>query len=249
MPDDPEKTQVPDDAVLSPAPRPISPVAKWAVVVTLLPLVFLTLLFTTEVDGLAFGVVVCAILAPLFSVAAIIHILKSKSRGMAIAITSLVFSISYIVIPTVVLPCLRQLVRQIHCGTAMTYIGRGIAAYQHDFNGRFPDPNKWCDLLIEHADISPRVFSLDAYKEGVSFVALNPDATPDSSPDTVLVFECRTGWNQHGGPELFDPNRHQWTGCVVLFKDMHVEFVKGQKHLKSLHWSPDANSPPPKVGR
>ena len=45
---------------------------------------------------------------------------------------------------------------------------------------------------------------------------MNPACKPDSSFDTVLLFETRPGWNQHGGRELFTFDNHNPKGGLVL---------------------------------
>jgi len=49
------------------------------------------------------------------------------------------------------------------------------------------------------------------------------------------LFESKPGWNQHGGPELLNPDNHNGKGCNVLFNDAHVEFVKTED-FNDLKW-------------
>ena len=69
--------------------------------------------------------------------------------------------------------------------------------------------------------------------------ALNPDCGPNSPPDTVLLFETKAGWNQHGGTELFtfdnnDPKR----GSVLLNDGIPgtIKFIRTKEELQQLRW-------------
>jgi hypothetical protein len=230
----------------APGRRPFSLVAKYAIGLTILPAVLGagSCLFMVPGD-LSAPIIIFAVIAPIVSIAAIIQVIRSKSRGLAAAITCFVFSLSfYIVTPILLIPRMKMLYSEMECGSRLKEIGYGLDVYQKERGGRYPDPNRWCDLLTEKADVSKKTFSLDEYKEGNSYVALNPACRPDSPPDTVLAFECKPGWNQHGGPELLDPNRHGGRGCLFLFRDMHVEFVKGREYQLELRWSGEGNARP-----
>ena len=65
---------------------------------------------------------------------------------------------------------------------------------------------------------------------------MNADCTPESAADTVLLFETKAGWNQHGGPELFTFDNHDPKGGCVLLNDGTVKFIRTQKELKQLRW-------------
>jgi prepilin-type processing-associated H-X9-DG protein len=71
---------------------------------------------------------------------------------------------------------------------------------------------------------------------------MNPNCEPNSPPDTVLLFETRSGWNQYGGPELLTFDNHQGKGANVLFNDGHFEFIR-PKDIGRLKWkAEDANN-------
>jgi len=84
------------------------------------------------------------------------------------------------------------------CGDNLSNLSKSLFIYAEDNNGRYPDPNHWCDLLITHASASPKQFvckSSDAIK-GESSYALNINAGRNTDPgDLVLLFEAK-----------FDPN-------------------------------------------
>jgi prepilin-type processing-associated H-X9-DG protein len=113
-----------------------------------------------------------------------------------------------------------------------------------DEYGRFPTPDKWCDLLLESGQVTEehficpkRVFFLPFMTEpilvlpiprkGRCHYAMNPNAhAAHSSPYIVLLFETTEGWNKFGGRELLSTHRHGGDGCNAAFVDTHVSFEK-----------------------
>lgn len=70
----------------------------------------------------------------------------------------------------------------------------------------------------------------------VSDYAMNPHCDSNSPPDTVLLFEAKAGWNQHGGPELFTFDNHDPKGGCVLLNDGTVRFIRTEEELHALRW-------------
>jgi hypothetical protein len=66
--------------------------------------------------------------------------------------------------------------------------------------------------------------------------AMNSKCKRDALADTVLLFEARAGWNQHGGPELFTFDNHDPRGGLVLLNDGTVKFIRTEEELKQLRW-------------
>jgi len=107
----------------------------------------------------------------------------------------------------------------------------------------YPKPTEWCDAIL-------RVFRAQGYIEkglksefncpsagkGKCHYAMNLNCEPNSPPDTVLLFETKAGWNQHGGPELFTFDNHDPRGGCVLLNDGTVKFIRTQEELHSLRW-------------
>lgn len=128
------------------------------------------------------------------------------------------------------------------CGTNMRYLCNAIFLYTHDNDGRYPTPDRWCDLLLQNPDIDEETFicksALKLGDKGHCHYAINPNCSPNSPPDTVLLFETTGGWNQHGGPELLTTEHHKRNGhkvCNVSFNDGHVELVEAE-NLNKLKW-------------
>lgn len=107
----------------------------------------------------------------------------------------------------------------------------------------YPSPDDWCDAMVgvyesigmsEKNIMRPHV--CPSAGEGKSHYALNPNCKPNSPPDTVLLFETKAGWNQHGGPELFTFDNHEPRGGCVLLNDSTVKFIRTKEELQQLRW-------------
>ena len=107
----------------------------------------------------------------------------------------------------------------------------------------YPTPAKWCDAMVLAYQATGM---LDAFimrphicpsaGEGKNHYALNPNCKPNSPPDTVLLFETKAGWNQHGGPELFTFDNHDPKGGCVLLNNGTVKFIRTKEELYQLGW-------------
>jgi len=141
-----------------------------------------------------------------------------------------------------------QLARQLVCGTNMRTLAKAIEAYANEYGDKYPRPDNWCDLLIEHTEVSEEDFiCVPAQREDDTercHYALNPKAEPSSPNDVVLLFETNGGWNHVGGPEILTTENHAGEGCNVAFVDTHVEFVKIQD-LGKLKWEAEKSQQGP----
>ncbi|MCL5279542.1 MAG: hypothetical protein M1376_06515 [Planctomycetes bacterium] len=102
-------------------------------------------------------------------------------------------------------------------------------------------PTDWCDGILRHnkhliVELHARGGMFECPDVQVCHYAMNPDCKPDSPEDTVLLFEAKAGWNQHGGPELFTLDNHDPKGGLVLLNDGTVKFIRTKEELKQLRW-------------
>jgi prepilin-type processing-associated H-X9-DG protein len=102
----------------------------------------------------------------------------------------------------------RALPRQLVCGTNLKGLAAAMVVYGSQFDDKYPTPDRWCDLLIEHAKLTPKHFVCPASdaREGESSYALN-DHIGDKSfaempPDVVVLFETNSGKDASGRQEL-----------------------------------------------
>ncbi|MHC4543444.1 MAG: hypothetical protein ACYTDW_00640 [Planctomycetota bacterium] len=114
------------------------------------------------------------------------------------------------------------------CRTNLSSLARAISLYADEHNDTYPAHDKWCDLLIEHGNISKSALKCrSARKTMLCDYAMNPNAEPSGASDMVLLFESKPGWNQYGGAEFLRLGKHAGIeGSSILFNDGHVEFVK-----------------------
>jgi len=127
------------------------------------------------------------------------------------------------------------------CLGNLKQLGLAALIYADDYDGQYPSPERWCDLLAD-GYVEAETFRCPKAGSGPCNYAMNRHADPNGDVDVVLLFESQLGWNQYGGPELLATENHEGKGCGVLFVDGHVEFVKTEK-LAELKWTDD-NDPP-----
>lgn len=108
---------------------------------------------------------------------------------------------------------------------------------------RYPVSTGWCDAMVSAYKSIGMLdkFIMKPYicpgaGEGKCHYAMDPNCMSDSPGDMVLLFETKTGWNQHGGPELFTFDNHDPKGGCVLLNDGTVKFIRTTEELQQLHW-------------
>ena len=126
------------------------------------------------------------------------------------------------------------------CGSNLAGLGRAILIYANDYNDMLPTPSKWCDLLIEHGNVTKEQFKCQGAKRGPCNYAMNKNVEKfamNGQPDMVVLFETYPGWNQVGDSEILTTTNHRGEGCNVLYLDNHVYFERIQD-LQKLKWKP-----------
>jgi len=214
-----------------------------------------------KTSGLAITSLVLAILSPctcfitaipaiILGIVALVKISKSvgqlKGSGFAIAgiaVPSICLLIALLVSPmmiAIMMPAFNRAkghAQQVLCTAHLRQIGIAMELYTEE-NNQYPAADKWCDLLLEYAEITKNSFRCPGAPEGPCNYAMNKNIEEfgkDAPSDMVLLFETSPGWNQAGGPEILTTENHQDDGCNILFADGHVEFVKTE-NLDDLKW-------------
>ena len=222
--------QVPDSAMMRPQ------VSGWAVATLVLGILSPFTCMLTTLPAVITGII------------ALVKIGNSNGRstgtgmaiaGMALPVVMLPFAAIGMGIMMPALARVPQLAFRTTCRTNLVELGKAMHVYAGDYDGQFPTPPKWCDLLSEYSGVSRASFRCRGAAEGPCNYAMNKDVEAmgtSAPPDMVLLFETAPGWNQFGGPEIFTTENHQGEGCNVLFVDGHVQFVK-PVDFQRLRWT------------
>lgn len=192
-----------------------------------------------------------AIPAIICGIVGLVQVGRSKGRvkGTGLAIAGIVIPGALLPLAMMVLAILlpafsrtRDIAQRVICDTNLKGLGTAMMVYQMDYDA-LPTPQMWCDLLIQHADVSPTSFQCPGGPPARCHYALNVNAVGSRAalpPDLVLLFEAAPGWNTVGGPDDLTTAYHQGEGCNIAFVDGHVEFVRTQQ-LYRLRWTVDEN--------
>jgi len=132
------------------------------------------------------------------------------------------------------------------CRSNLRQLGLAISLYANDHEGKCPDPNRWCDLLLEHFKSSnaiDRLFVCPGAEKAQSHYAMNPNAVPIGPSDLVFLFDAKGGWNQCGGLEMLTFANHRGKFCNILFADYHVEVVDSND-VSRLKWRIEKETKP-----
>jgi hypothetical protein len=146
-------------------------------------------------------------------------------------------------------------------GSDIGQLSHAMRLYANDYKNQYPDPNQWCDLLLEHGHVKVEhftwpslIFRMPVSRERVTWPvptkgrsrwAMNPNCRTSNSPmDMVLLFEAEEGWNRFGGQELATTEYHDGLGCRVILNDGRVTFLRPAK-LKELNWTGQSDKDQP----
>lgn len=162
---------------------------------------------------------------------------KWQKKGFSLAIFSVIVPLCITIYVGIVI---RNIAHQMICGMNLSGLAKAVSIYVYDFE-EYPEPNKWCDLLIEHCDVTEKQFICPGAKKARSHYAINPACKIDSPNDVVLLFETKGGWNQFGGPELLTLDNHGGKGCIIVLNDSYVDFVKPED-IGKLKWKVEEKS-------
>jgi hypothetical protein len=152
-----------------------------------------------------------------------------------IALWVLMFVTGAALVLGAMLPTQEKFAERLLCTINLKKLEVVINEYADKSAGRYPDPARWCDLLVKEIKVPPDFFICPSAAPARCDYALNPNCRPDSPGDVVFLFEAKGGWNQHGGPELMAFDNHGDAGCNVLFKDGRTVFVKCE-YADKLNW-------------
>lgn len=137
---------------------------------------------------------------------------------------------------------INYLTPQRRCVANLRKLGRAMMLYASDYDEKYPQSDKWSDLIFKGWGVTERNFKCPGNNKKRCSYAVNPNASKSCHSSVVFMFETEGGWNQYGGPELLTTENHGGKGCNVLFCDSHVEFVKFEEFEK-LNWKDEDVDP------
>lgn len=187
--------------------------------------------------------IVCGIIA-------LVKISKSQGqlKGTGLAVTGLVIpAVLALILPiflAIMLPALgkaRDVAKRVVCATNMKGLSTAMMVYMSEYDGKFPTPQQWCDLLIQEVDVSTKCFQCPEEPEGSFSYAINQNIyNVQPGPDDaqmVVLFEANFGRNGVGGPEdlILRHGSCRTLGCNMSFADGHTEFVN-EDRIADLKW-------------
>ena len=132
--------------------------------------------------------IICGIIA-------LIMIANSQGRlkGMGFAITGLVLPIVLApILMAILLPALNNvkiLAQSVVCGTNLKGLGNAMMVYANDYDGQFPTPEKWCDLMMETVDVSGQSLICPTNMEEEFSYAVNENIAACHGNQTVNHFK------------------------------------------------------------
>ena len=115
-----------------------------------------------------------------------------------------------------------------------------VEKYAQKHDGRIPPTQSWYQDLKTLEPNLP-TYKTPQYSHKVYFYALNANLagmTLSAMPsNVVLFFETKPVENLIGTQEELTTENHGGRGCVVIFGDLHVAFIKSED-IKKLKWLP-----------
>jgi prepilin-type processing-associated H-X9-DG protein len=180
------------------------------------------------------------LLSPILAIVSLIHIRISKKgiKGKGFANSTFAIFLFFIMYHLTTSGRLYLPPRSI-CATQLKIIGRTMIIDLDDSVTKWPLNESWCDILHKEGDIPVENFKCPKDDAGPCSYVINkhlPSSFDDMPANMVLLFEGYPGWNQAGGPEQLVMNRHGQKGCVILFADGRVQFVKSED-IPNLRWT------------
>ncbi len=154
-------------------------------------------------------------------------------RGPGLQAEGQLFGKNYSVSAT---PQLVPFQRRLACAENLPWLAKHVLARHAEMYKTYPTASEWCDLVLAQGRNARQALVCPSAGDGRCHYAMNPYCEPNSPADTVLLFETKAGWNQHGGPELFTFDNHDPKGGCILLNDGTVSFVRTEEELHALRW-------------
>jgi ABC-type transport system involved in multi-copper enzyme maturation permease subunit len=195
-----------------------------------------------SMDVAIYGAILCGLLS-FFSVV-LAPFRKPRRANLIVSILAILFVVT---VPFI----LQWTLSRVNKSPATTHVIRmrqlasALRWYARCHDGQLPEAGNWCESIAESVirEWSSHRTSVimkwnpthgSAYALNKNLAGLKLNSMPS---DIVLLFETTLSQNPAGGPELIITTNHDGRGCIIMFSDMHMEFIKA-KDINDLRWKP-----------
>lgn len=191
---------------------------------------------------------ITSLIGLILGIVALVKIRKSSGQlgGQGLAIAGVCVSgLFLLMLPiqlAILLPAVvraRGAAETVHCVSNVKQIALAIRIYASDHDETLPPATTWCDAIQnELGGTQPlqcraaKSAARSTYGYNAKLGGLKAD---EVDPRTVMIFECRGGWNISGGPR--DMITHHKPRYVVGFVDGSVQQIN-EAGLSRLRWDP-----------
>jgi len=165
---------------------------------------------------------------------------KSK-MGSLVAGLAIIYLFAAILLPAS--SNARDDTRNLRCRSRLKTLEKAITMYADDNSGYLPDPERWCDLLIEnYNNVNEGMFRCPEVEQGQCHYCFNENLRgmklQELPERTVILFDSTGGWNLHGGSEKLE-FRHNYS-CHIYHSGQQMSLYFGAEGLvrKPLRWEP-----------
>ncbi|MHC4123212.1 MAG: DUF4190 domain-containing protein [Planctomycetota bacterium] len=163
---------------------------------------------------------------------------KGLVRGYRYAIAGIVISAAYLALTgykVVNQKNEHEYAYRMYCQTNLSGLNKALKLYAKENGHRYPDAEKWCDLLMRSGFVEERQFACKGNSGHRCSYAINPNCQPNSPDEVVLLFETDGGWNKFGERELLGISSHKGKGGHILLNNSYAGFVR-KENFASLKW-------------
>lgn len=127
------------------------------------------------------------------------------------------------------------------CPRNLQWLSYRLKEYITEHNDTLPYAENWSEELLGQDWRPCLTCPCDETADRMISYALNRNVAgmkqSELPKDVVILFETKAAKNPVGSEEIITANNHKGKGCVVLFADMHVEFIRAED-FNDLRWKP-----------
>ena len=127
------------------------------------------------------------------------------------------------------------------CQVKLRNLSAALIDYRQT-NGHYPSDEVWCEEILDFVSKNPFRYvegfrhnlTCPSVSNNQASYAINPNSNHSPDQQTVLLFECKEGWNRFGGPEIASFENHNGK-CFVLLVNGQIIAVN-KETIDELKW-------------